>query len=156
MTRASRITAGASRRRRISTARTKCRAVPVTSAVTRKSHRGRAHSWSIMKTSATTACWLKRTTKTICRKTVPSAGGQPLATTHSIPVAAFKLQEESCFDILGMQFNPEVYHSEFGKKIIHNYFFNVCGCTGEWTPAHFITDTVEALKQNLQFLWWYA
>lgn len=77
------------------------------------------------------------------------AKAEVLATTHSIPVAAFKLQEESCFDILGMQFHPEVYHSEFGKKIIHNYLFNVCGCTGEWTPAHFITDTVEALKQKI-------
>jgi GMP synthase (glutamine-hydrolysing) len=77
------------------------------------------------------------------------ANAEVLATTHSIPVAAFKLQEESCFDILGMQFHPEVYHSEFGKKIIHNYLFNVCGCTGEWTPAHFITDTIEALKQKI-------
>jgi GMP synthase (glutamine-hydrolysing) len=77
------------------------------------------------------------------------ASAEVLATTHSIPVAAFKLEEESCFDILGMQFHPEVYHSEFGKKIIHNYLFNVCGCTGEWTPAHFITDTVEALKQKI-------
>ncbi len=77
------------------------------------------------------------------------ANAEVLATTHSIPVAAFKLQVESCFDILGMQFHPEVYHSEFGKKIIHNYLFNVCGCTGEWTPAHFITDTVEALKQKI-------
>jgi GMP synthase (glutamine-hydrolysing) len=77
------------------------------------------------------------------------ANAEVLATTHSIPVAAFKLKEESCFDILGMQFHPEVYHSEFGKKIIHNYLFNVCRCTGEWTPAHFITDTVEALKQKI-------
>jgi GMP synthase (glutamine-hydrolysing) len=77
------------------------------------------------------------------------ANAEVLATTNSIPVAAFKLQEASCFDILGMQFHPEVYHSEFGKKIIHNYLFNVCGCTGEWTPAHFITDTVEALKQKI-------
>jgi GMP synthase (glutamine-hydrolysing) len=77
------------------------------------------------------------------------ANAEVLATTHSIPVAAFKLKEESCFDILGMQFHPEAYHSEFGKKIIHNYLFNVCRCTGEWTPAHFITDTVEALKQKI-------
>lgn len=77
------------------------------------------------------------------------ANAEVLATTHSIPVAAFKLQEAACFDILGMQFHPEVYHSEFGKKIIHNYLFNVCGCTGEWTPAHFITDTVEALKEKI-------
>ena len=33
--------------------------------------------------------------------------------------------------------------------MIHNYLFHVCGCTGDWTPAHFITDTVEALKQKI-------
>jgi GMP synthase (glutamine-hydrolysing) len=48
-----------------------------------------------------------------------------------------------------MQFHPEVYHSEFGKKMLHNYLFHVCGCTGVWTPAHFITDTVESLKQKI-------
>jgi GMP synthase (glutamine-hydrolysing) len=77
------------------------------------------------------------------------ANAEVLATTNSIPVAAFKLSEPDCFDMLCMQFHPEVYHSEFGKKMIHNYLFRVCGCTGDWTPAHFITDTVEALKQKI-------
>ena len=77
------------------------------------------------------------------------ANAEVLATTNSIPVAAFKLSEPDCFDMLCMQFHPEVYHSEFGKKMIHNYLFRVCGCTGDWTPAHFITDTVDALKQKI-------
>jgi len=77
------------------------------------------------------------------------ANAEVLATTNSIPVAAFKLEAPSCFDILCMQFHPEVYHSEFGKKMLHNYLFHVCGCKGDWTPAHFITDTVEALKQKI-------
>jgi GMP synthase (glutamine-hydrolysing) len=77
------------------------------------------------------------------------ANAEVLATTNSIPVAAFKLEAPACFDILCMQFHPEVYHSEFGKKMIHNYLFHVCGCTGDWTPAHFITDTVESLKQKI-------
>ncbi len=77
----------------------------------------------------------------------PSA--EVLATTNSIPVAAFKLEEAGCHDLLCMQFHPEVYHSEFGKKMLHNYLFQVCGCKGDWTPAHFITDTVDALKEKI-------
>ncbi|MFM1963059.1 MAG: synthase [Bacteroidota bacterium] len=72
-----------------------------------------------------------------------------LATTSSIPVAAFQLNETGLHEILGLQFHPEVYHSEFGKKIIRNFLFSICGCNGEWTSAHFITDTVAALKEQI-------
>ncbi len=72
-----------------------------------------------------------------------------LATTHSIPVAAFRLSSPQTHDILGLQFHPEVYHSEFGKKILKNYLYNICGCSGDWTPAHFISDTVNSLKEQI-------
>lgn len=72
-----------------------------------------------------------------------------LATTNSIPIAAFKVDEPGCNEIFGLQFHPEVYHSEYGKKIIQNFLYTVCGCSGDWTPAHFITDTVEALKKQI-------
>ena len=72
-----------------------------------------------------------------------------LATTNSIPIAAFKVDSPGCSEIFGLQFHPEVYHSEYGKKIIQNFLYTVCGCSGDWTPAHFITDTVEALKKQI-------
>ena len=72
-----------------------------------------------------------------------------LATTSSIPVAAFQLNESGIHEILGLQFHPEVYHSEFGKKIIRNFLYSICGCKGEWTSAHFITDTVASLKEQI-------
>jgi GMP synthase (glutamine-hydrolysing) len=72
-----------------------------------------------------------------------------LATTSSIPVAAFRLNEPGLHEILGLQFHPEVYHSEFGKKIIQNFLYSICGCNGEWTSAHFITDTVASLKEQI-------
>jgi GMP synthase (glutamine-hydrolysing) len=86
-------------------------------------------------------------------------GFELLATTESIPVAAFKkatngkapdsrLQTPD-FPLYGVQFHPEVYHSTDGKKILNNFLVNVCGCTQDWTPAHFITDTVEALKKQI-------
>lgn len=77
------------------------------------------------------------------------ANARVVATTHSIPVAAFRLTEASIHDIVGLQFHPEVYHSAFGKKIIQNYLYNICGCNADWTPAHFISDTVQSLKDSI-------
>jgi len=87
-------------------------------------------------------------------------GFELLATTESIPVAAFKKSsngvhasdlrpQTSGFPLYGVQFHPEVYHSKEGKKILNNFLVNICGCSQDWTPAHFITDTVEALKKQI-------
>jgi GMP synthase (glutamine-hydrolysing) len=48
-----------------------------------------------------------------------------------------------------VQFHPEVYHSTEGKKILHNFLVNICGCSQDWTPAHFITDTIAELKKQI-------
>ncbi|HVZ56561.1 MAG TPA: glutamine-hydrolyzing GMP synthase [Chitinophagaceae bacterium] len=72
-----------------------------------------------------------------------------LATTDSIPVAAFRRTGEEARALYGLQFHPEVYHSIEGKRILHNFLVHVCGCSQDWTPAHFITDTVEQLKQQI-------
>ncbi len=73
-----------------------------------------------------------------------------LGTTESIPVAAFKRKaSENNFPLYGIQFHAEVYHSTEGKKIISNFLTHICGCTQSWTPAHFISETIEALKQKI-------
>jgi GMP synthase (glutamine-hydrolysing) len=73
-----------------------------------------------------------------------------LATTDSIPVAAFRHRSENGHHPLyGLQFHPEVYHSIEGKKILHNFLVNICGCRQDWTPAHFVSDTVAALKKQI-------
>jgi len=72
---------------------------------------------------------------------------QILATTESIPVAAFRRKEG--LPLYGIQFHPEVYHSIEGKHVLRNFLVNVCGCNQDWTPAHFITDTVNALKDQI-------
>lgn len=76
-------------------------------------------------------------------------GFELLATTDSIPIAAFKKNGTEAKPLYGVQFHPEVYHSTEGKKILHNFLVNICGCSQDWTPAHFITDTVEALKKKI-------
>lgn len=73
-----------------------------------------------------------------------------LANTESIPVAAFSSAAgTTAHPLVGIQFHPEVYHSAEGKTIIKNYLYQLCGCTGDWTPAHFVTETVANLKQQI-------
>ena len=71
-----------------------------------------------------------------------------LATTENIPYAAFKKSEYK-YPLYCLQFHPEVYHSIEGKKILQNFLVNVCNCLQDWTPAHFISDTVERLKKQI-------
>lgn len=76
-------------------------------------------------------------------------GFELLAVTESIPVAAFKKGTDDGNALYGIQFHPEVYHSVEGKKIIKNFLVNICGCSQDWTPSSFITETVEQLKQQI-------
>jgi GMP synthase (glutamine-hydrolysing) len=75
-------------------------------------------------------------------------GFKVLATTDSIPVAAFKASGTDR-PLYGLQFHPEVYHSIEGKKILKNFLVDICGCSQDWTPAHFVTDTVAKLKRKI-------
>jgi GMP synthase (glutamine-hydrolysing) len=75
-------------------------------------------------------------------------GFERLGITDSIPVAAFRRQQGT-FPLLGLQFHPEVYHSAEGKTILRNFLVHCCGCSQDFTPAHFISDTVAALKEKI-------
>src|SRR3984957_496499 len=74
-----------------------------------------------------------------------------LANTESIPYAAFKKNGSAVSEqpVYCLQFHPEVYHSIEGKKIIRNFLVDVCGCHQDWTPAHFVSDTVAALQKQI-------
>lgn len=76
-------------------------------------------------------------------------GCEMLGTTESIPVAAFRQNNNGTYPLYGLQFHPEVYHSTEGKTILKNFLVNVCHCSQDWTPAHFITETVEKLKAQI-------
>ncbi|MGF7232257.1 glutamine-hydrolyzing GMP synthase [Arachidicoccus sp.] len=75
-------------------------------------------------------------------------GFEILATTESIPVAAFRKVGGS-HPLYGLQFHPEVYHSTEGKKILFNFLVNICGCSQDWTPASFAEETIAGLKEKI-------
>ena len=72
-----------------------------------------------------------------------------LATTESIPVAAFRRKQTDSKPLHALQFHPEVYHSTEGKKVIYNFLVNICGCSQDWTPAAFVHEAIEKIKAQV-------
>jgi len=75
------------------------------------------------------------------------AQAQVIAKTDSIPVAAFSLESEH--PVYGIQFHPEVYHSTEGLALLKNFAYDICGCAGDWTPGHFIYETVKNIQDTV-------
>ncbi len=68
------------------------------------------------------------------------------AGTPSVPIIAF---EEPRRGFFGVQFHPEVRHTEYGMEILKNFLFEVCGCAPDWTPVNIITDAVEKVRAQV-------
>ncbi len=66
-----------------------------------------------------------------------------LATSKNAPVAAMADTDRHLY---GVQFHPEVQHTLCGPRILHNFLYRACGCTGSWCPAAFIEETVAELR----------
>jgi GMP synthase (glutamine-hydrolysing) len=79
---------------------------------------------------------------------VNSVNGEfiPLAATDTCPVAAVRHHTRPVF---GVQFHPEVSHTPYGSKILHNFLYNVCACKGDWQLSSFIDETVAKLRQRI-------
>jgi GMP synthase (glutamine-hydrolysing) len=65
------------------------------------------------------------------------------ASSANAPVAGFAHETRPVFGIL---FHPEVAHTPRGGEILHNFLFDICGCTPDWTPGHFIEQEVAAVR----------
>src|ERR687890_142582 len=73
-------------------------------------------------------------------------GFEITAETPSVPIIAFENPEEGRF---GVQFHPEVRHTEYGMEILKNFLYEACGCRPEWTPVNIITDAVERIRGHV-------
>lgn len=73
-------------------------------------------------------------------------GFSVIATTKNCPTAAFCDDKKKLY---GIQFHPEVTHTDYGKTVIRNFLYNVCGCSGEWRMDDFIEATAQKYKKEL-------
>lgn len=67
-----------------------------------------------------------------------------LAHTENCPIAAFKHKWKS---IYGLQWHPEVTHTESGGKMLRNFIFKICKCQANWKMKSFVKKTIQEIKQ---------
>jgi GMP synthase (glutamine-hydrolysing) len=70
----------------------------------------------------------------------------PLAQTDTCPLAAVKHRARPVF---GLQFHPEVSHTQFGSQILRNFLYDLCGCQGLWRISGFIERTISELRERI-------
>ncbi|MCI8344109.1 MAG: glutamine-hydrolyzing GMP synthase [Clostridia bacterium] len=87
-------------------------------------------------------CWMSHTDHV----TAVPEGFDVLATTQSCPVTVYGNEAKK---IYGIQFHPEVVHSEYGNKMLENFLYRVCGAQGDWTMKNFVCEQVALLKEKI-------
>ena len=89
-----------------------------------------------------TICWMSHTDYI----SKAPEGFRITASTPVCPVAAMECPEKKLF---ATQFHPEVMHTQEGKKMLSNFVYNVCGCTGTWRMNSFVETTIAQLREKI-------
>ena len=87
-------------------------------------------------------CWMSHTDFV----KVPPKGFTVIAHTDKCPCAAMCDESRRLY---GVQFHPEVTHTEFGTQLLRNFLLDVCGCTGDWTMEDFVERAIEKYRREL-------
>jgi len=74
------------------------------------------------------------------------AGFEPIAHSDNAPICAIRNQEKK---IYGVQFHPEVVHTKEGKKILSNFLFEICRCSGDWNAESFVERSVAEIRSKV-------
>ncbi|MEY4655531.1 MAG: hypothetical protein RL523_930 [Actinomycetota bacterium] len=87
-------------------------------------------------------CWMSHGDQVMAAP----AGFKILASTETTPVAAFGSAEKS---IYGVQWHPEVKHSEYGQKVLENFLLKVAKIPADWNSGNVIIDQVQKIKDQV-------
>ncbi len=87
-------------------------------------------------------CWMSHGDQVMAAP----AGFKILASTETTPVAAFGSAEKS---IYGVQWHPEVKHSEYGQKVLENFLHKVAKIPADWNSGNVIIDQVQKIKDQV-------
>ena len=72
-------------------------------------------------------------------------GFRSLAYSENSPVAAMGNDH----GLIGLQFHPEVVHTEQGKEILKNFLYRICGCSESWTAGNFVNEAIANITQQV-------
>jgi len=92
--------------------------------------------------SQSTICWMSHTDYIAEAPT----GFRVTGTTPACPVAAMECQENKLY---AMQFHPEVVHTQEGQKMLHNFIYDVCGCSGDWKMDSFVESSIAGIRDKV-------
>jgi len=87
-------------------------------------------------------CWMSHTDFI----SLPPEGFRVIAVTGKCPCAAMADDGRKLY---GVQFHPEVTHTEYGTRILRNFLFSVCGCAGDWDSADYAEQMIERYRESL-------
>lgn len=87
-------------------------------------------------------CWMSHGDQVV----KAPAGFEVLASTETTPVAAFASTERK---IYGVQWHPEVKHSEFGQKVLENFLHEACQIPADWNSGNVIAEQVERIRAQV-------
>lgn len=87
-------------------------------------------------------CWMSHGDQVV----KAPAGFEVLASTQTTPVAAFESKEKKIF---GVQWHPEVKHSEQGQRVLENFLYQGAGLTPSWTSGNVIAEQVEKIRKQV-------
>lgn len=73
-------------------------------------------------------------------------GAEILAKSENCPLAAVRI---AALNFHGVQFHPEVVHSEHGREILANFLFRICECKGDWQMGSFIDEEIERIRKQV-------
>ena len=73
-------------------------------------------------------------------------GFEVTATSTDCPIAAMA---DTARQFYGVQFHPEVRHSEYGNDLLKNFVFDVCGCKGDWSMESFIDIEIAKIRETV-------
>ena len=73
-------------------------------------------------------------------------GAQVIASSHNCPLAAVRVP---ALNFHGVQFHPEVAHTEHGAAILRNFLYHVCHCKGDWEMGSFVDEEIQRIRAQV-------